>query len=251
MISGDYHIHSRYSGLCHGKNTLSELRDAATRKGLREIGIADHGLKHLFFGTDAKRLLKARREADALNAEQGARVLLGLEANLISEDGLIDCGDLSTLDFVAMGYHKLVAAPSAEQARRFTLPALFRSESKKDAFTRAYIKAIKRYPLSFVTHPGRDICLNVLEIAKAMSDYGVLFELNGKRVDVSDGELCDVVAKTAVKFIVNSDAHRAEKVGEVSVPLETAERVGLPLERIVNLNKPAILRKPFEEETKE
>ena len=206
MISGDYHIHSRYSGLCHGKNTLSELRDAATRKGLKEIGIADHGLKHLFFGTDAKRLLKARREADALNAEQ---------------------------------------------ARRFTLPALFRFESKKDAFTRAYIKAIKRYPLSFVTHPGRDICLNVLEIAKAMSDYGVLFELNGKRVDVSDGELCDVVAKTAVKFIVNSDAHRAEKVGEVSVPLETAERVGLPLERIVNLDKPAILRKPFEEETKE
>lgn len=66
-----------------------------------------------------------------MNAEQGARVLLGLEANLISEDGLIDCGDLSTLDFVAMGYHKLVAAPSAEQARRFTLPALFRSESKK------------------------------------------------------------------------------------------------------------------------
>ena len=161
MISGDYHIHSRYSGLCHGKNTLSELRDAATRKGLKEIGIADHGLKHLFFGTDAKRLLKARREADALNAEQGARVLLGLEANLISEDGLIDCGDLSTLDFVAMGYHKLVAAPSAEQARHFTLPALFRSESQKDAFTRAYIKAIKRYPLSFVTHPGRDICLNV------------------------------------------------------------------------------------------
>lgn len=105
--------------------------------------------------------------------------------------------------------------------------------------------------MSFVTHPGRDICLNVLEIAKAMSDYGVLFELNGKRVDVSDGELCDVVAKTAVKFIVNSDAHRAEKVGEVSVPLETAERVGLPLERIVNLDKPAILRKPFEEETKE
>lgn len=48
MISGDYHIHSRYSGLCHGKNTLSELRDAATRKGLKEIGIADHGLKHLF-----------------------------------------------------------------------------------------------------------------------------------------------------------------------------------------------------------
>ena len=230
MISGDYHIHSRYSGLCHGKNTLSELRDAATRKGLKEIGIADHGLKHLFFGTDAKRLLKARREADALNAEQGARVLLGLEANLISEDGLIDCGDLSTLDFVAMGYHKLVAAPSAEQARRFTLPALFRSESKKDAFTRAYIKAIKRYPLSFVTHPGRDICLNVLE---------------------SDGELCDVVAKTEVKFIVNSDAHRAEKVGEVSVPMEMAGRVGLPLERIVNLDKPAILRKPFEEETKE
>lgn len=54
-----------------------------------------------------------------------------------------------------------------------------------------------------------------------------------------------------MKFIVNSDAHRAEKVGEVSVPMETAGRVGLPLERIVNLDKPAILRKPFEEETKE
>ncbi len=245
MISGDYHIHSRYSGLSHGKNTISELKDAASKIGLSEIGIADHGLKHLFFGTSEKRLAKAREEADALNAaqEQGARVLLGLEADLISLDGLLDCKDMACLDYVAMGYHKLAAAPSAAQARKFTLPALFRSKSQKDAFTRAYIKAIERYPLSFVTHIGRDMSVDAVEIAKAMSDYGVLFELNGKGVDITDEELCSVAAKTRVNFILNSDAHSAARVGDVAAPLAAARRAGVPLERIVNLDKPAPLKR--------
>lgn len=136
MISGDYHIHSRYSGLSHGKNTISELKDAASKIGLSEIGIADHGLKHLFFGTSEKRLAKAREEADALNAaqEQGARVLLGLEADLISLDGLLDCKDMACLDYVAMGYHKLAAAPSAAQAHKFALPGAFSFQIQKRRF---------------------------------------------------------------------------------------------------------------------
>lgn len=243
MISGDYHIHSRYSGFNHGKNSIRELRDAAADVGLKEIGIADHGLKHLFFGTNEKNLQKAKEEAEILNAENGPKVLLGIEANLVSLDGQIDCGDMDCLDYVAMGYHKLISAPSASQARKFVLPALFHSKSKKAEFTRAYINAIEKYPLSFVTHIGRDVSVDALEVAKAMSDYGVLFELNGKGVDISDDELCTVLAKTKVNFILNSDAHRAARVGDVSAPLATAHRVGLPLERIVNWDKPAVLKR--------
>ena len=40
-----------------------------------------------------------------------------------------------------------------------------------------------------------------------------------------------------VKFIINSDAHRAEDVGNFDISLKKAMEAGLPLERIINLGK--------------
>lgn len=50
-------------------------------------------------------------------------------------------------------------------------------------------------------------------------------------------ELKEVCAKTYAKFIISSDAHKPEKVGNLRLALLRAKEAHLDLERIVNLAK--------------
>ena len=44
QILADYHTHTKYS---HGKGTIEENVLEAISKGIKTIGISDHGYKHL------------------------------------------------------------------------------------------------------------------------------------------------------------------------------------------------------------
>jgi putative hydrolase len=84
----------------------------------------------------------------------------------------------------------------------------------------------------------------VKEIGKAAADYGVFIELNGKNVRMCDEDIM-TLNDMGAKFIVNSDAHRSERVGDFSVPMETVKRLGVNLDNIVNWDKlPDFLSKP-------
>ena len=45
------------------------------------------------------------------------------------------------------------------------------------------------------------------------------------------------MAAEGVKFIVNSDAHRPEKVGEVNNGMNLIYKLGIPLSQVVNVDK--------------
>ncbi|MBQ7452847.1 MAG: PHP domain-containing protein, partial [Clostridia bacterium] len=109
MIHGDYHTHSTYSKLRHGKNTIAEMVQSAKDKGLENIAITDHGPKHLGFGIKRKNIDKARKEIDSIN-EKGEleKVYLGIEANLIGKDGKIDLTqeEIDKLDLLIVGFHR-------------------------------------------------------------------------------------------------------------------------------------------------
>ena len=45
------------------------------------------------------------------------------------------------------------------------------------------------------------------------------------------------MAEEGVKFIVDSDAHTPNRVGECNNAMNTIFRLGLPLSQIVNINK--------------
>jgi histidinol phosphatase-like PHP family hydrolase len=47
QILADYHTHTKYS---HGKGTIEENVLEAISKGIKTIGISDHGYKHLAYG---------------------------------------------------------------------------------------------------------------------------------------------------------------------------------------------------------
>ena len=59
ILTSDYHTHTPYS---HGKNTVLENAMAAKAKGLKEIGITDHGFNHLVFGLKRRKLVDLRAE---------------------------------------------------------------------------------------------------------------------------------------------------------------------------------------------
>ena len=64
-IYADYHTHTKYS---HGKGTIMENVLVAKSKGLTEIAITDHGLRHIAFGVRANRIERMRDEIAAINS---------------------------------------------------------------------------------------------------------------------------------------------------------------------------------------
>ena len=64
QILADYHTHTKYS---HGKGTIEENVLEAISKGIKTIGISDHGYKHLAYGIKLNDIYKMREEIDKLN----------------------------------------------------------------------------------------------------------------------------------------------------------------------------------------
>ena len=87
-------------------------------------------------------------------------------------------------------------------------------------------------------------------MAKVAADYGTYIELNAKKTHLTDEELY-AVAKTGVKFVIDSDAHTPDRVGEISLVEKMLERVSVPNEQIMNVDGkiPVMRFKAFKEKT--
>jgi putative hydrolase len=102
--------------------------------------------------------------------------------------------------------------------------------------TRAYINTIKNNPIDAITHLNFLCPANALEVAKCAADYGTYVELNSKKEHLTDDELCEIVAKTSARFIINSDAHSKDRVGDMKRVEEQLSRLDFPYERIENID---------------
>ena len=102
--------------------------------------------------------------------------------------------------------------------------------------TKAYLNVIKKNPIDAITHLNYLCPANALEVAKCAADYGTYIELNSKKTHLTDDELCEIVAKTEARFIINSDAHSADRVGEIKLVEEQLVRVNFPMDRIDNID---------------
>ena len=243
ILFGDYHTHTIYSRHNHGKGTVLQNTTVASNKGLKQIAITDHGFNHQLFGVRRKDLPQIREEI--LNAEEvtGVDVLLGVEANIISLKGEVDLKeeDYDSLDIILMGFHKIVKMPTLKD--EFLLKASnllsspFKASPERIARnTTAFLKALDKYPIDIITHLNYGCPTDTLAVAKLAKQKGVLIELNGKRINFTDEELL-IMASEGVKFIINSDAHSPDRVGECNNALNLVYRLNLPTNLIVNLDK--------------
>lgn len=239
-ILGDYHTHTPYS---HGKNTILENAQVAKQKGLKQIAITDHGFDHSLYAVDRKNIEKMRKECDEASKATKIDVFLGIEANLTDGNGNVDITkeEYDKLDILIVGWHNFVKTKSFKAKFSFFFMNyifnIFGTPAwKRKKNTKAYIEAIKKYPIDIISHLNYGMKTNTLEVAKFARDHGTLIELNGKRIKFTKKEIEEMV-KEKVKFIIDSDAHKKENVGKNDVAFNLIAKYNIPEELVVNLNK--------------
>lgn len=246
VIYGDYHTHTHYS---HGKGTILENALIAKRKGLKEIAITDHGFNHILYGIRRSDIIKMRKECIEAEKKTGVRVLLGIEANFLSNDGSIDLNkeDMKLFDIILVGHHNCVRAKTLRDKfslfYRNLISKIFKPSAKKiEKNTQVYINAMDKYKVNVLTHLNYGMKVDVLKVALAAKKNNTFVELNGKRILFTDEEMLEM-AKNKVKFIINSDAHSSDRVGEVNNAINLIVRLNIPTNLVVNLDKIPKFRK--------
>ena len=245
ILYGDYHTHTPYS---HGTGTILENAMMAKQKGLKEIAITDHGFAHLACGIKYKDVEKMREEIEAAKQKTGINILLGVEANLISMDGSIDLTkeQIKLFDIILMGYH--YSAKPKTMGDFFSLmlgnitPIIKDRKAQIQKNTEAIMRAIDKYPIDILTHMGYGMRVDFLQIARHAKMAGTYVELNGKRINFSEDVFVQM-AKEGVAFVVNSDAHRSENVGECNRAMNLILKNNIDINLIGNVDKLLMLKR--------
>ena len=221
----DLHTHTLASG--HAYNTIMEMAQAASERGLEALGITDHGCAikgtcHEIYFTNFK---VVPREM------YGVRLFLGAEMTIIDYDGGLDLSENTQkkLDIGIAGIHNgyYNVGTCAEN-------------------TRAYIKAIENPNIDIISHPddGR-IPVNYVDVVKAAQDNNVLLELNNSSLQPGNvryaGHSADMLKlmleqceKQNVSVIMNSDAHFCTAGGVFTEMEQLLAGTGFPERLIVN-----------------
>lgn len=249
-LIGDYHTHTIYSSTPkpsarHAKGTIRENAEVALAKGLKEIAITEHGPGHYLYGLRQKNIPKMRDEIDRLNQEfgpRGLKILLGIESNIIGLDGTLDIDEkfLKYMDVLLMGYHYGALPKGIRDGMGLYLlnPISKRipigKEKAMELNTKAYIKALKRYPVDLITHPGSKAKIDIVEVAREAYKRGTALEISSKHSELSVENIKKLLDEDVI-YMVNSDAHRPEDVGNVENGIRKAREAALPLDRIKNI----------------
>lgn len=229
-LLADLHTHSKYSRFKHGKNTIEELALEANEIGLVEIGVTDHGYAH-FFRTNKQNLKQARKLIDEINTWSKTKVLLGIEADIVSENGDLDIDNetLSMLDILIVGYHKMIFTDFANFFGKTK-----KSEEAKRKCTNAFINAINKYPVTIVSHLDSVLTTDLYEIGRVCRERGTMVEINNRHVNWNEKQMQDLL-DSGCMFVISSDAHSRNQVGRVDKAMEYITKYNIPSERIANV----------------
>lgn len=241
----DYHTHTIFS---HGSGTIEENVRVAMEKGLRGIAITDHGPGHLTYGIKKKNIALMRAEVERLKTVYPTiQILLGIEANIIDKGNNLDITkeEAKLFDYILAGYHfGVLNAYSLANLRNNLVRKIIKKPKKSDGTrgmllnknTKMVIKAIMQNDIKILTHPGDKASFDILKIAEACAQRGTLMEISSWHKHLNKEEL-KIVAKTGVQFIVSSDAHKPERVGDCSDAIKRALDAGIDMSRIVNVEE--------------
>lgn len=232
----DHHTHTVYS---HGKGTIEDNVRVASQKGLRSIAITDHGPGHLTYGLSMEKLGEMREEAERLKSVYPeVEVLLGVEANTLRVAPYLDVEDKSPFDILLAGYHFGILKAGMVPNYISNHTGLFGGDTSTLMVknTDMILNALYNNEIDILTHPGDKGPFDISDICRACEDVGTMVEINAKHKHLTVDEI-KIAAKFDIKFVIGSDAHVPERVGEFREPLLRAFEAGLDPERIVNIEK--------------
>lgn len=236
VIFGDYHTHTFYSD---GKQSVLQSAQVAKQKGLKEIAITDHGFNK-FKGLKRKKLDDLRKECKQAETQTGIKILLGVEANIISKNGDIDVteNDLQKIDILVVGFHQIVKGKTFLDRLRFIIPNNLNSKSKKtiERNTKAVIGAIQKYPIDILSHPGVGCPIDIKKVGEVAKQHGTKMEINGKRIAYTEDDIKYLI-ENKVEFVLSSDAHSAKRIGECDKGINFVIKNKVPFSLIANYGK--------------
>ena len=249
-ITADFHSHTKYS---HGTGTVEDNVLAAMSLGLRALAITDHGERHPLVGVKPSRFDEMRRDVLTVAKENRFRVLLGIEANILSPRGEIDLSeeDADKLDIVLAGFHLTAYPPRFRDYFALPFNGLTRyicknSARQKAMNTDAFVRAVTENRIDVLTHPGFRIDVDLKAIGEACAAVGTYMELSSRH-RTPDLKGAEAAANAGAKFIINSDAHKPALVGKCDYALELADKLGLGEDEVVNVSdRPVVFRRGLE-----
>ena len=225
----DLHTHTVASG--HAYSTLSENALAASRKGIKLLGMTDHGPSM----PGAPCLYHFGNLAILPEELYGVHILPGVEANIIDYEGKLDLPIeyLSRMKLVLVGLH-MVCYPGGTSEQN----------------TKAYIKAMENPYTDMMVHPGRPYFEMDLErIAHMSAHLNIPVEINNSSLAKEKKgawDNCRRFARYMAQYkgpvILGSDAHFWDRVGDFSHALELVHEVGILEDQILNTSPERVLK---------
>lgn len=234
QILADYHTHTKYS---HGKGTIEENVLEAISKGIKTIGISDHGYKHLTYGIKLNDIYKMREEIDKLNEKySNIKILLGMECNILDNRGNIDINDkiIENCDYIMAGYHFASTPTSLKSMLNHCNNYMIKNDKSKDYNTESIINAMKNNNIFIITHPGDKGDVYIEEIAKVAKDTDTRLEINSSHGFLNSNQLVEI-KDIGNKFIIGSDAHIPQNVGNFDLAMKIIKEARLDTSLVENI----------------
>jgi putative hydrolase len=234
-LRGDLHSHSDWSD---GGSPIEEMVVTAMELGHDYLVLTDHSPRlTIANGLSAERLSKQLGVVDSINSAvgelhllkgRGFRLLKGIEVDILDDGALDQSAEmLSRLDLRVASVHSKLKMPAAPMTRRM-------------------VAAVKNPHTNVLGHcTGRLIegerglrgqsSFDAAAVFEACAAHGVAVEINSRpeRCDPPD-ELVTLALDAGCLFSIDTDAHAPGQLDFLIYGCARAERLGVPLERIVN-----------------
>lgn len=217
----DMHNHTISSG--HAYSTILEIAQEASKKGMKYIGITDHG-PSMQGAPNIWHIGNLRVLPDTI---YGVEVLKGVEANILNEEGELDVleGFLSPLDIVLAGFHEGTIEPGDMESN-----------------TRAILNVMDNKYVDIIVHLGNPrFPIDMEMVVLKAKEKNILLEINNSsllmsRVGSEDNchELALLCKQHKVPIVVNSDSHFAMDVGRLDKAIKLLKDIDMPEELIIN-----------------
>lgn len=230
MYLCDIHTHSIASG--HGTScTISEMAKTAASKGIKLLGITDHGPATLAAGTPSY----FRSLTFSPKKRFGVELLYGIETNILNTAGDVDLEEelLSKLDYAiaSMHWQNYRGRNSAEN-------------------TEAFVNVMKNPHIKILGHcdnPAYPVDYDT--IVACAKEYDVILEMNeaslapySYRGDTTENcrEILRCCLKYQVPIILSSDSHGKEHIGDFTHAAEFVHQQMFPESLILNNQIPKL-----------
>jgi putative hydrolase len=229
-LRGDLHTHSDWSD---GGSPLEEMAMTALELGHAYVVLTDHSPRlRVANGLSVERLTRQLEVVDAVNTHLSAsgefRMLKGIEVDIL-EDGTLDQTDamLGRLDVRVASVHSKLRMDAAPMTRRMVAAVRHPRTNVLGHCTGRLVKGGRG------TRPQSEFDAEAVFGACAEHDVAVEINSRPERSDPPD-DLIGVALEAGCLFSIDSDAHAPGQLDFLGYGAERAQRLGVPLDRIVN-----------------